>query len=130
MVKEYILFFDGSCNLCNGFVDLLVRYSFRGKIATLQGQTAKIVLPSEDREDLNSVVYWRENQIHREGSAIQWALKDSSGALKFFGKILSGIPLGLTNFFYETVANNRYKIFGTRTSCRLPSPEERSYFLD
>lgn len=124
-----ILFFDGVCNLCNGFIDLLLRHGFQGKVSTLQGETAKMVLPMEDREGMMSVIYWRNHQLLRQGQAIRWALKDSQGLLRFLGILLSVVPLGVTNWVYKVMASNRYRIFGKKESCRLPTEAEKEKFL-
>jgi predicted DCC family thiol-disulfide oxidoreductase YuxK len=53
--------------------------------------------------------------------------------LKGFPKILiigKWIPKFFRDFLYDLVAKSRYKIFGKRQSCRIPTPEEKSRFLN
>lgn len=124
-----ILFFDGMCNLCNGFVDLLISHGFSGKFAAMQGQTAKLHLSQEIRDELGSVVYMKDGLFLEKTPAIRAALMDSSGGLRILGRILGLLPDSCTNWVYDLVAKNRYKIFGKRESCRLPTDKEREKFL-
>lgn len=126
-----ILFFDGVCNLCNGLVDFMIQRQKTPHIffAPLQGKTAKLRLPPERISDLDTVVYQRKNKTYTQSSAVLWAVSDLNILYKF---ILLGlvIPAPLRNIIYSWVAQNRYRLFGKSSSCRLPTPEERAYFLD
>lgn len=122
-----ILFFDGHCNLCNGFINFLVLRDKERKIkyAPLQGSTAAEMLPEQYVEQLNSVVLLDEGVIYTESEAALRALKVTS---KFYGVLLY-VPEFFRNMVYRFVAKNRYKIFGRSDTCRVPSEEERQLFL-
>jgi predicted DCC family thiol-disulfide oxidoreductase YuxK len=127
-----VVFFDGVCGLCNSSVDFVLRHDRMGrlKFAPLQGATAVRLLPAEDRENLDSLVLWDDGRMFRRSSAvvrILWRLGPSWRAL---GGVLWLIPLPLRNAAYRLVAALRYRLFGKKETCRLPSPEERSRFLD
>jgi predicted DCC family thiol-disulfide oxidoreductase YuxK len=131
MEKHPIIFFDGYCGLCNGFVDFVLprdkNKHFR--FATLQGTTAARLLSKEDVESLDSVVVYMDRQKFRKSRAVLRVFSQMGGAwslLSFFGIL----PTFFLDFFYDIVANNRYAWFGKRDVCRLPTPEERALFLD
>jgi predicted DCC family thiol-disulfide oxidoreductase YuxK len=126
-----IIFFDGVCNLCNGFIDFLVRND-RGRkyrYASLQGETAKARLSPEQIERLDSVVLWEDGKTHERSDAVLRILAGLGGGWKL-ARFLSFAPRSLRDGLYDKTAENRYKVFGRRHLCRVPSPEERALFLD
>lgn len=136
-----ILFFDGVCGLCNGFVDFCLARDKRGKFryATLQGETAARLLPQAgiganppgaepSSEWMRSVVLWRDGKAFRKSEAVIRVFTGLGGIWKIaaLGRIL---PAGLRDLAYDFIARNRYRWFGKRETCRMPSPGERARFL-
>jgi predicted DCC family thiol-disulfide oxidoreductase YuxK len=129
-----VIYFDGVCNLCNGFVSLMIKIDRKAKFtfAPIQGKTAKEnqLEFSELKEGEQSIVYIdsKNNKYQRSNAVIQ-ILND----LFFFGfifQVFKLIPTKFRDMIYSFVAKNRYRIFGKKSSCRLPSSEERERFLD
>lgn len=125
-----IVFFDGVCGLCNHFVDFLLRADRRQRLAyaPLQGTTAAATLPAPLSKGLDTVIYLRDGMLHTRSSAAIRILMDTGGAWRALG-ILWVIPRPLRDLLYNAVANNRYKWFGKKETCRLPTPAERARFL-
>jgi predicted DCC family thiol-disulfide oxidoreductase YuxK len=128
--EERIVFFDGVCSICNSTVDFLMREDEEGvlKYASLQGQTAKRFdeIPKEDIP--GSIIYMRGNQFYSKSSAVLLLLNDMGG----FWKVLSFpriVPKFLRNAVYDLIARNRYKWFGKKETCRMPTEEERGKML-
>ena len=128
---QTILFFDGVCGLCNKTVDFVLVRDRMSKIkfAPLQGDTARQLLTPADLENLNTMVLWVEGRTYRKSAAAVRVLWRLSVAWQVLGTLLWVIPLPLRNLGYSLVARNRYRIFGKKESCRLPTPEERGRFL-
>lgn len=126
-----VVFFDGHCNLCNRFVDFLIRRDTRHalRFASLQGETAKRLLPKEYVSDLSTVVFLNEGKISTHSSAALRAIATLGGGYYLFKWFLL-VPAFIRNLVYRFVASNRYTWFGRRDTCRLPSPEEKAQFLD
>ena len=126
-----IVFFDGVCDLCNGFTDFLIKRDKKRvlKYASLQGNTAKEFLPKIYSEQLNTITYLRSGKAYHRSTAVLLILKDMGG-LWSVAYILIVFPPFFRDWIYNVVANNRYKWFGKRDACRLPSEEEKLYFLD
>lgn len=123
-----ILFFDGVCNLCNGFVDFLIRRGASISYAPLQGSTAAKLLPA-DKLRLETVVLWENGKVSDKSDAAIRVISALPGFWKIF--VLARIfPRFIRDGVYDLVASNRYSLFGKRESCRLPTPEERKLFLD
>ena len=126
-----IIFFDGVCGMCNRFVDLILKIDDKEvfRFAPIQGETAKQMLPqlSEAPQEW-SMFYLDERGIHKESDAFLEIYRYLGGAGGFLS-LLRLVPRGIRDFVYRTVARNRYRWFGQREACRLPSPEEEDRFL-
>ena len=126
-----IIFFDGVCGLCNWSIDFVLKHDQRHdfQFSPLQGETAKTLLTPADANDLNSMVLWVQGRSYRKSAAVVRVLWQLGSHWQVLGSLLWLIPLPFRNLGYTIVAKNRYKIFGKKESCRLPTPEERSRFL-
>lgn len=128
---QNIVFFDGVCHLCNGFVDALITRDARHRrfrFAPLQGETARQLLSEGDRRSLETIIYFNQGRIFRRSAAILKILTSLGGAYRLLG-LAWIIPPPLRDGLYTWIARNRYNWFGEREFCRLPLPEEKSYLL-
>ncbi len=128
-----IVFFDGYCNLCNGLVDWLLKAdtSQTLRFASLQGEAAKKYLKNtagKKAPNLDSIVYFREERAYQRSHAILMLLADLGGVWKFV-KIFLIVPSTFRDLIYSLVAKNRYRIFGKRDTCRIPTPAEMNRLL-
>ncbi len=126
-----IIFFDGVCVLCNGFVDFVIQrdHDRLFRFSPLQGEKAKSTLPEVYIKDLNTVVLWSQGEIFNQSDAALMVLVQLGGIYSLM-RIFWLVPKGIRDFFYRLAATRRYLWFGKRAVCRLPSPEERALFLD
>jgi predicted DCC family thiol-disulfide oxidoreductase YuxK len=126
-----IVFFDGVCGLCNRFVDFVLRHDRVGtlRLSPLQGETAERLLTTNDREQLATVIFWDNDCAFRRSAAVVRVCWRLGTVWKVLGGALWCIPLPLRDLGYKLVAANRYRLFGKKETCRLPSPEERARFL-
>lgn len=127
-----ILLFDGVCNLCNGSVQFVIERDPNAKFrfAALQSDEGKQLLFYFDlpSHDLFSVILVEDAQIYTRSSAALRLLKNMDNWYRFF-YVLIIFPKSIRDFFYKIIANNRYKWFGKKESCMLPTPELKSRFL-
>jgi predicted DCC family thiol-disulfide oxidoreductase YuxK len=125
-----IIFFDGLCGLCNGFVDFMLKVDKKGvfKFSPLQSDYARQTLPEKDIANLDSVVILIQGKTYRKSEAVFRALAELGGLWKT-PMVLNLLPKKILNFGYDLVAENRYKIFGKQETCRLPTPEEQERFI-
>ena len=126
-----VLFFDGVCGLCNRFVDFTLAHDREGRIrfSPLQGETARARLSPADVQSLESVVLVDERGVHRRSSAVVRVLRLLSPSWRIVAGLLWLIPRPLRDFGYMLVAANRYRLFGKKETCRVPTPGERARFL-
>ena len=125
-----IVFFDGVCNICNRLADNLLRISSpeHFHIASLQGATAAEYISNE--KDLpDSIVFWQEGKALVYSDAIIAMLRRLGGLPGLLGLCLGLIPKILRDKAYRSFASSRYQFFGQKSSCRIPTPEERAHFL-
>ncbi len=130
-LEKPILFFDGVCGLCNRFVDFSLKHDPHGKVlfAPLQGKTAGEILSESDVENLDTVIFYENGILHRRSTAIVKLLSAVGGFWSVLAWLLWLIPRPLRNFGYRITAKNRYRFFGQKETCRLPTPAERERFL-
>ncbi|MCA9079864.1 MAG: DUF393 domain-containing protein [Planctomycetaceae bacterium] len=131
LTSQPLMLFDGVCGLCNWFVDFIMRRDRRGRFrfAPLQGETARSVLPPEETQDLKTVVVIVDGRAYRYSAAIVRVLWQLGGIWAIAGSLLWLIPQPLRDWGYRVVARNRYRWFGQKDTCRMPTPEERARLL-
>lgn len=125
---QRIVLFDGTCNLCNASVQFIIRHDAQGRFqfASLQSPTGQR-LSGPDAPD--SIVYLRDSTKFTQSTAALYIAKDLSGFVRLaFLCIL--IPRPLRDQLYDFVARHRYRWFGQRDACMMPTPEIRDRFLD
>lgn len=126
-----VIFFDGVCNLCNNFVDFIIKNDQKEVFyfASLQGDFAKeIEVLAPYRKAMSSVVLWHKGRTYTESTAALEILITLGGFWKFL-RLFYLIPKFLRDPFYRYISRRRYKFFGKRETCRLPAPEEKARFL-
>jgi predicted DCC family thiol-disulfide oxidoreductase YuxK len=126
------LFFDGVCGLCNRFVDFVLKHDRQGRVllAPLQGSTAASLLTEDVVRGLDTVVFLDGERCHLRSSAIVRIFWRLGGPWIIPGTLLWLIPKPLRDLGYKIVARSRYRLFGRKETCRLPTPAERARFLD
>ena len=125
-----IIFFDGVCGLCNGFVDFIIKIDKKKTFlfSPLQGAYASSNLAPSMTQDLSSVVVLINGKVYIKSEAVQKILTEIGGVWGL-ARLLILIPRSVQNYIYDQVAKNRYSLFGKRQSCRIPTEEERSRFV-
>ena len=129
-VKE-IIFFDGVCGLCNQFVDFVLQRDqlHRYRFSPLQGETAAHYLSETLRAELTTIVFYKDEKILCRSDAVLEVLIGLGGWWRYC-RLLRLCPPFLRDMVYKLVAHYRYKLFSRRKTCRLPSREEKQWFLN
>lgn len=130
MIKHPILFFDGICVMCNRLMSFALKIdkNKRFRFATLQGETAKSLIPQYADGQLNTVVLLEQQRVYTESDAIIKLLADMGGVFVLI-KILRLIPKALRDMLYRYVAKRRYVWFGQTEGCILLSKDEQKRVL-
>jgi predicted DCC family thiol-disulfide oxidoreductase YuxK len=131
--QQKIILFDGVCNLCNGSVRFVLENERQPifRFAWIQSRAGEELLkscglPSDYRQ---AVVLIDSDRVYLGSTA---ALKIGQ-QLKFPWKLLSSVglmvPRLLRDWVYDQIARNRYRLFGKRDICMIPTGELRERFL-
>jgi predicted DCC family thiol-disulfide oxidoreductase YuxK len=126
------LLFDGVCNLCNAAVTFVINHDSKKhfRFASLQSQTGQDILRQIGRptDQFDSFVLWENGRFHEQSTAaLRVARQLSGGWPLLYGFII--IPKAIRDAVYRFVARNRYRWFGRRDACMLPTPELKARFL-
>ena len=127
---QRVIFCDGVCSLCNAWVDFILKRDRAGifSFAPLQGNYAKEMEP-EASKNLNTMIYLVSGQRYYRTGAILRILRDLGG-IWYLAWVFWFVPFFIRDFFYGLIARNRYRIFGKKENCRIPTPKEKVRFLD
>ena len=130
--EERVILFDGVCNLCNGLLNFVIqrdpKATFRfAAIQSPPGQAwlKKLNLPTDD---LDSFILIEGDHFYRKSTASLRVLRRLGWFwVSFYALII--IPTPIRDFVYDIIANHRYKWFGKRDRCLIPTPEIQRRFL-
>jgi predicted DCC family thiol-disulfide oxidoreductase YuxK len=130
--KKLILF-DGVCNLCNNSVQYVIKRDQKNTylFAPLQSKVGQQIIEQFqiDTVKTDSILLYTNGKLYSKSTA---ALKVAA-TLGFPTNILSifiVIPAFIRNWVYDFIAKNRYKWYGKKEACMIPTPELKSKFID
>lgn len=130
--ESYIILFDGVCNLCNSMVNFTIRRDPSGKFkfAALQSDAGKILLKKYDlsENDFDTFVFISDGKYYVKSTAGLKVLKALGGIWKLT-YIFIYFPKFLRDFIYDIIAKVRYRVFGKRNVCMIPSENIKERFL-
>jgi predicted DCC family thiol-disulfide oxidoreductase YuxK len=125
--------FDGTCVLCNGWVDFLLRHDrqARYRFAAMQGAQGRALLAANglDPDDPSSFLLIDAQGAHRDTDAIVRVVAGLGGVWRA-AHAMRLMPAPLRNRLYRLIARNRYRWFGQHSACRVPAPHEAHRFFD
>lgn len=125
-----IVFFDGLCSLCNGFVDFLIRHDKRRKLffSPLQGKTIRKTKAAPLAGE-QTIIFLKGDEIFARSKAAIECIASLGGGWVLV-KVFLVIPVFIRDGVYRFIAKNRYEWFGKKDSCRILKEEEKPYFLE
>lgn len=128
-----VLLFDGVCNLCTASVRWVIPRDPKGhfRFASLQSDVGRrlLVEAGGNPDELDSVVLLEDGQLwERSTAALRVARKLKAPWPLLYTFIL--VPRTLRDWIYDVVASTRYRVFGRKEECMIPSPEVKGRFLD
>lgn len=127
MQPNNIILFDGVCTLCNSFLNFLISIDKKKVLyySSLQSNYAKENL---DIVQMESVVFIKDSKKYFKSNAIIEIFSSLGGPWKTV-ILFKIIPLFIRDSLYLYISKNRYKWFGKKDICRIPTKEERKRFL-
>jgi predicted DCC family thiol-disulfide oxidoreductase YuxK len=133
MPSQPIILFDGVCNFCDSAVNFVIKRDKKSvlKFAPLQSEFAKRILVNHHLadEELQTFLLLENNQVYKKSTAVLKACKYLKGLWPLlYGLIV--VPKFIRDGIYNWVAKNRYKWFGKKEACMVPTTDMRSRFLN
>jgi len=129
---QSVILFDGVCNLCNSFVQFVIKHdkNERFKFASLQSGFAEKELADSfiDTQKMSTVILLENGKLYSRSTAALRILKKLNGLWPLLYVFII-IPAFIRDVVYNLIAKNRYKWFGKKDSCMIPSPELQRRFL-
>jgi len=131
--EKQIILFDGVCNFCNFWVNFVIKRDTKDifRFAALQSEKAKELTSSFsiDASKLDTFVLIEGEKFFTKSTAALMICKHLNGSIKILSLFII-LPKIFRDFIYDMIAKNRYKLFGKRESCRVPTKEEKLKFLE
>ena len=130
--KKLILF-DGVCNLCNNTVQYVIKHDDkdRFRFAALQSEIGQSIIDKYqiDTSKVDSILLYSEKHGLKIKSTAALHIARHLGFPYRLLSIFLIVPPFIRNWVYDFVAKNRYKWYGQREECMIPTPELKSKFL-
>jgi predicted DCC family thiol-disulfide oxidoreductase YuxK len=133
MYQHSIILFDGVCNLCNGAVQFIIKRDNKNQFlfASLQSQEGKQILEEHNFtvNKANSFFLFENGKLFYRSTAALKVIKKLSGLWPLlYGFII--VPKFIRDGVYNWIAQNRYRWFGRKDECMIPTPELNAKFLN
>ena len=129
-----LYFFDGHCVLCSGFVGFCLKRDPEGHLKFASAQSAlghrlleALGLPHDTLD--RTILLLDGDEVYARSAAALRSLVYLKGPVKAL-RLLMLVPAVLRDPVYDLVARNRYRWFGRRPACFVPTPQTRSRFID
>ena len=133
MQNKQIIFYDSVCNMCNGFVNTVIKLDKKNRLffSPLNGESAKNLLKDQGEKinNIDSVIFYNNEKISIKSEAVIDIIK-SLGSFYIIVSIIKIIPSFVLDGLYDLVAKNRYSWFGKKTSCHKPDKNIISKFIE
>jgi len=131
--KQLILF-DGVCNLCNSSVLYVIKRDKKDKFlfAPLQSDIGKTIINKFqiDTDNTDSILLYnpKNESLSYKSSAALHVAKQLGFPINILSVFLI-VPTFISNWVYDYIAKNRYKWYGKKDVCMIPTPELKSKFI-
>jgi predicted DCC family thiol-disulfide oxidoreductase YuxK len=128
-----LVLFDGVCNLCNGAVQFIIKRDPKKKFrfASLQSEIARqhIMALSPTEPELYSIILIKKGRAYDRSAAVLEIARDLSGLWRAL-YVFKIIPAFLRDAVYGWIARNRYRFFGKKDECMIPSADLKARFVE
>ena len=133
-LNKKIILFDGVCNLCNDSVLKVIKKDTKNIFffAALQSETGKKIINhlKIDISKIDSIILYEPGVSYEIKSTAALRIMKGFGGIWSLTQVFLIFPEGIRNLIYDYIAKNRYKWFGKKESCMIPTPELKAKFLN
>ncbi|WP_291286276.1 thiol-disulfide oxidoreductase DCC family protein [Flavobacterium sp.] len=131
--NKKIILFDGVCNLCNGAVQFIIKHDKKDnfRFVALQSELGIEICQyiGVDPNKIDSIILYNPGVAYYLKSAAAIEIADNLGGIYSLLSVFKILPEKLRNYLYDYIAKNRYKWYGKKESCMIPTVELKAKFL-
>jgi len=132
--NKKIVLFDGVCNLCNRSIQYVIRHDKKDifRFAPLQSKIGEQLVKERgiDTSKVDSIILIEPDVAYYTKSTAALKISKAFGGGYKLLTIFEWVPPVLRDRVYDIVAKNRYRWFGKREECMVPTPELKAKFLE
>ncbi|MEH1008345.1 DCC1-like thiol-disulfide oxidoreductase family protein [Winogradskyella sp. ECml5-4] len=133
--NKQLILFDGVCNLCNSSVLYVIKRDKKNKFlfAPLQSDVGEEIIEKFNIDTVNTdsiLLYNPKNNTIKSKSSAAIHIAKHLGMPSNLLVVFFIVPTFIRNMVYSYIAKNRYKWYGKKEACMIPTPELKSKFLD
>jgi predicted DCC family thiol-disulfide oxidoreductase YuxK len=132
-MEHPVVLFDGVCNLCNRSVQYIIRHDPKGRFhfASLQSNAGCQLQERYgfDPDAVNTIILIERGRAYSKSDAALRIVRRLRGPVRFWWAARV-VPKPIRDAVYDWIGQNRYRWFGRREVCMVPTPELRGRFLD
>lgn len=131
--NKKIVLFDGVCNLCDNAVNKIIKAdnTDQFRFVSLDSDKGQEILNyiGVDRSKIDSIVLYEPGIAYYIKSKAAFQIASKLGGFYSLVNIFSVLPTSITDKMYDYIAKNRYKWYGKKESCMIPSEDIKQKFL-
>lgn len=128
-----IILFDGVCNLCDSTVQFVIKHDKKDifRFVPLQSDLGKEITTyiGLDTSKTDSIILYEPGSAYYYKAEAAMKIAKELGGVYSLLNAFSVLPSSLSNAVYDYVARNRYRWYGKKDECMIPTPEMRAKFL-
>lgn len=129
-----ILLFDGVCNLCDSAIQFVIKHDKKDvfRFVPLQSELGRNIIKhlGIDTSKVDSMLLYEPGVAYYYKAQAAIRISRYLGGIYGMMGIFSVLPRGFLDWVYDYVAQNRYKWYGKKESCMIPTPELKAKFLE
>lgn len=129
-----LILFDGVCNLCNTSVLYVIKHDAKNRFlfAPLQSNIGQQIIAKYnlDTSKTDSIILYSADKGLKVKSTAALHIARRLGLPNNLLSVFLIIPAFIRNWVYDFIAKNRYKWYGKKDNCMIPTPELKAKFID
>lgn len=128
-----IILFDGVCNLCDNTVQFIIKKDKKDlfRFVAIQSDLGQDIINyiGVDTSKTDSILLYEPGEAYYYKAEAAIKIAKALGGIYSLMGMFSVLPKSLSNAVYDYVARNRYKWYGRKEECMIPTPERKAKFL-
>ncbi|MEW4924993.1 DCC1-like thiol-disulfide oxidoreductase family protein [Algibacter sp. 2305UL17-15] len=132
--NKKLILFDGVCNLCNNSVQYVIKHDKNNLFlfTALQSEVGQKIIEhyNIDTSKTDSILLYTPEKGIEQKSTAALEVASKLGFPRNLMRIFFIIPPFIRNWVYNFIAKNRYKWYGKKEACMIPTPDLKSKFLE